>query len=155
LLNSVRKFLKIFFVYLLRIKNQGIMKKIFLVFFIGILVSCSNDTIGDKIFPQTSSVQIRIQNASPYKFENVIVNTYNKEISYENLNSNQKSVFKTFDVAYRYAFVQLQINGKTYTYQPVDFVGETVLENGNYTYKITASSPSDQYQKLDLELIKN
>lgn len=131
------------------------MKKTFLVFFIGVLVSCSNDTTSDTIIPQTSSVQIRIQNASLYKFENIIVNTYNKDTNFENLNSNQKSAFKIFDIAYSYAFVQLQINGKTYTIQPVDFVGETALENGNYTYKITANSPSDPYQKLSMELIKN
>lgn len=130
------------------------MKKIFLLFVMGVLFSCSNDTTSDTIIPQTSSVQIRIQNASPYKFENIIVNTYNKDVSYENLIPNQKSVFKTFDLAYSYAFVQLQINGKTYTIQPVDFVGETPLENGNYTYKITAN-PSDPYHNLNMELIKN
>ena len=132
------------------------MKKIFILFFIGVLFSCSNDTTSDIIIPQTSSVQIRIQNASPNlcKFENIIVNTYNKDVSFENLLTGQKSAFKTFDLAYSYAFVQLQINGKTYTIQPADFVGETPLENGNYTYKITAN-PSDPYQKLSMELIKN
>jgi hypothetical protein len=126
------------------------MKKIFLVLVMGVLFSCSNDTTSDSIIPQTSSVQIRIQNASSYKFENIIVSNVN----YENLLTGQKSVFKTFDLAYSYAFVQLQINGKTYTIQPVDFIGETPLENGNYTYKITAN-PSDPYQKLSMELIKN
>jgi hypothetical protein len=129
------------------------MKKIFLLLVMGILLSCSNDTTSDTIIPQTSSVQIRIQNASPNKFENIIVNTYNKDTNFENLNSNQKSAFKIFDVAYRYAFVQLQINGKTYTIQPVDFVGETPLENGNYTYKITVNP--DPYHELGMELIKN
>ena len=129
------------------------MKKIFFVFVIGVIFSCSNDTNGDSPIPQTSSVQIRIQNASPYKFENIIVNTYNKNTNYENLNSNQKSAFKTVELAYRYAFVELQISGKTYTLQPIDYVGETALENGNYTYKITVSSHS--YQELSLEFIKD
>ena len=131
------------------------MKKIFLVFFIGVLVGCSNDTTTETLTQQNSSIQIRIQNASPYKFENVIVNTYNKATNFENLNSNQKSAFKTFEIAYRYAFVELQINGKTYTIQPMDYVGETTLENGNYTYKITANSSLNQYQKLSLEFIKD
>ena len=77
------------------------MKKIFFVFVIGVIFSCSNDTNGDSPIPQTSSVQIRIQNASPYKFENIIVNTYNKNTNYENLNSNQKSAFKTVELAYK------------------------------------------------------
>lgn len=129
------------------------MKKIFLLFVMGILLSCSNDTTNETIIPQTSSVQIRIQNASAYKFENIIVNTFNKETNFENLNSNQKSGFKTVEVAYSYAFVKLEIKGKTYTIQPIDYVGETALENGNYTYKITVNP--NQYQELGIELIKN
>lgn len=129
------------------------MKKIFFVFVIGVLFSCSNDTNGDSPISQTSSVQIRLQNASPYKFENIIVNTFNKTTNYENLNSNQKSAFKTVDIAYNYAFVELQINGKIYTIQPIDYVGETPLVNGNYTYKITVNS--NLYQELSLELIKD
>ncbi len=127
------------------------MKKIFLVFFIGILVGCSNDNNGETQSQQTSSLQIRILNASQYKFDNIIVN----QVSYGNLISKQRSIYKTHEMAYRYAFVELQINGKTYTIQPIDYVGETPLENGNYTYKITANSSLNQYQKLSLEFIKD
>jgi len=56
------------------------------------------------------------------------------------------------DIAYRLAFVELQINGKKYTIQPVDYVGETV-EKGNYTYKITVNS--DPKYGLNMELIKD
>ena len=131
------------------------MRKIFLLLFIGVLASCSSDTTSDTPIPQTSSVQIRIQNASTYKFENIMVITYSKTTNYGNLDSNQKSAFKTVGLAYKYAFVELQINGKTYTIQPIDYVGETPLENGNYTYKITANSSLNQYQKLSLEFIKD
>ena len=129
------------------------MKKIFLVFFIGVLLGCSNDNNRETPIQQTSSIQIRIHNASRYKFENIIVASGGSTISYEDLLFNRKSTYKTFDIAYSYAFVELQINGKTYTIQPIDYVGETVLENGNYTYKITVNS--NQYQELSLELIKD
>lgn len=129
------------------------MKKLVLLFVIGVLFSCSNDTNDDTLVPQTSSVQIRIQNASSFKFENIIVASGGKTVSYENLLFNRKSTYKTFDIAYSYAFVELQINGKTYTIQPIDYVGETPLDNGNYTYKITVNP--NPYQELSLELIKD
>jgi hypothetical protein len=118
----------------------------------GVFSGCSNNSEENE-----SGIQIRIHNASPYYFENVIVNSgYTaKDIHYENLISNKKSNYKTFDLAYRYAFVELQIEGKTYTIQPIDYVGETELVNGIYTYKITANSSLNQYQKLDLEFIRD
>jgi hypothetical protein len=125
------------------------MKKIFLVFVIGVLFSCSSDNNEETPSQQTSSLQIRILNASQYKFESITVN----QVSYGDLIAKQRSTYKTHEMAYRYAFVELQINGKTYTIQPIDYVGETALENGNYTYKITVNP--DPYHELGIELVKD
>jgi hypothetical protein len=51
--------------------------------------------------------------------------------------------------------VELEIDGKTYTLQPVDYVGETALDDGNYTYQIDANDPQEQFASLSLELIKD
>ena len=61
-------------------------------------------------------------------------------------------IYQTFDLAYRYAFVELEIDGKTYTLQPIDYVGETPLENGNYTYSIEAAI-NERYNTLSLNLM--
>lgn len=47
----------------------------------------------------------------------------------------KKTDYKVFESAYGYAFIELEIGGKTYTIQPIDYVGETPLEDGNYTYQ--------------------
>ncbi|WPO79711.1 hypothetical protein [Flavobacterium sp. KACC 22761] len=124
------------------------MKNIFvLVVLVFALVGCSND--------DSSEVRIRLSNASKFNFQNIIVNSSSGNVNFENINSGQKSGYKTFSLAYSYAFVELQIDGKTYTLQPIDYVGEIPLKKGNYTYEITANDSQDQYGKLNLKLIKD
>lgn len=73
-------------------------------------------------------------------------------VEFGNLNSNLNSEYKTFDFAYRYAFVEFEIDGETFTLQPIDYVGETPLENGKYSYKINVN-PNSQFERVTLELV--
>ena len=100
---------------------------------------------------ESSDLQIRISNVSEFNYENINVNASGEIVNFGNLDSNSKSEFRTFDLAYRYAFVEFQINGETFTLQPIDYVGETPLENGKYSYEINVN-PSSQFQKVTLEL---
>ncbi len=124
------------------------MKKI-LILILSISMSCSGDDDSN-----TSELNIRLSNVSPYNFQNIVVNTGTGNTNFENINSQQKTGYKTFETAYRYAFVELEIDGETYTLQPIDYVGETLLENGNYTYEIDANDSQEQYGKLTLTLIE-
>ena len=124
------------------------MKKI-LILILAISMSCSGDDDSN-----TSELNIRLSNVSPYNFQNIVVNTGTRNTNFENINSQQKTGYKTFETAYRYAFVELEIDGETYTLQPIDYVGETLLENGNYTYEIYANDSQEQYGKLTLTLIE-
>jgi hypothetical protein len=38
--------------------------------------------------------------------------------------------------AYRYTSLTVKAGGRTYVYQPVDYVGESVLPNGQYSYAL-------------------
>jgi len=126
------------------------MKKILiLIISITTLLGCSKDN-KDNLY----EVKIRLSNVSQYDFQNIVVNTTTGDVNFEDLKSGQKSDYKVFDKAYSYAFVELEINGQTYTLQPIDYVGETPLENGNYTYQINANETEEQYTKLYLTLIE-
>ncbi|MFA9187044.1 hypothetical protein AAGV33_03970 [Flavobacterium sp. FBOR7N2.3] len=111
------------------------------------LFGCSND--------DTSELRIRLSNASKFNFQNIKVNTSTDDVNFENIVPGQNTVYKIFDTAYSYAFVELQIDGKTYTLQPIDYVGEIPLEKGNYTYEISANDSQEQHGKLSLVLIKD
>ncbi len=98
-----------------------------LIFVIGFgLISC--DVFGE------NSTLIRIHNASEYDFLRVEVNTYDEPINYGTIKSDEKSRYKTFEVAYRYAYVRLFVDENEFIIQPIDFVGETPLGSGKFTY---------------------
>jgi len=122
------------------------MKKILiLIISISTLVSCSSDDDNNP-----SELNIRLSNISQFDFQNIVVNTTTGNTNFENISSQQMTNYKTFQTAYRYAFVELQIDGQTYTFQPIDYVGETPLENGNYTYQINVDESN-----LSLTLIED
>lgn len=110
------------------------MKLLLFSIFVFTLSSCaSNPTI-----TEINSVMIRIANGSGLNYENIIVNIDGDTVYYGDLESHSKSDYKSFGFAYSYAFVEFYVNDEKYTYQPTDFVGESKLENGKYTYVVTA-----------------
>jgi len=124
------------------------MKKIIPILLIALLfINCNENE-------DTTEVRIRVSNISQFDFSNIIVNTYNENVSFNNLNSGEVSEYKTFELAYSYAFIQLESDGNTYTLQPIDFVGETPLTNGNYTYQLDIN-PSSQFQEIILSLVED
>lgn len=116
-----------------------------------IIVSCIND---DEAIA-SGKLNIRLANRSGYNFTNIVVDTSTGENSFDNLLPGQKSKYKTFERAYRYAFIEVDIAGKTYTIQPIDYVGESPLENGNYTYEISANNSQNRYGKLSMTLVQD
>lgn len=83
------------------------------------------------------AVLIRVKNASTLTFTNVYVNTSGGENNYGDLAAGQISEYKEFTYAYPYAYVRFEIDGQTRQLQPIDYVGESLLDNGKYTYELT------------------
>jgi len=123
------------------------MKHFNTIFFFFTILTC----IGCSDNSKPTEVSIRLSNVSAFDFKNIKVNT----TDFEDVNSGEKTAYKTFDKAYRYGFIELDIDGSTYTIQPIDYVGETPLESGAYTYEINASDSEEQYGKLTLVLLED
>ena len=125
--------------------------KRFLILIIAItaMISCSKDSSDNP-----SGLKIRLSNSSQYNFKDIVINTTTGYVNFGNLNSGEKTEYKEFNKAYRYAFVKLEIDGKTYTIQPIDYVGESTLKDGSYTYQIDVNNTQDQYTNLSLTLIE-
>ena len=105
------------------------MKKIVVLIVLAtILFSCKKDEAG--------CLLIRIENISDFKYNNILVNTGGGEKDYGKLASGKKSVYKSFESAYQYAYVEFEADGEIYKIQPFDYVGETPLANGKYTYQL-------------------
>ncbi|MCB0502211.1 MAG: hypothetical protein KDD32_05975 [Bacteroidetes bacterium] len=119
-----------------------------------LLLSCVFLLINSCIDPLNPkrNVLIRVNNVSPYDFEDLLVNTSGGENEYGNLGSDLISVYKSYDFAYQYAYVSLTIDGKEFVLQPIDYVGETKIPNGKYTYEINVDTATEE---IDLNFIED
>ena len=133
------------------------MKRLFLISILTFAIGCSND---DEILSNTleilpNTLQIRVKNSSSFQYSDIKINTGGGENNYGNVLTTQFSDYKSFRSAYRYAYIELKIQGETFILQPTDYVGETPLSLGKYTYDITASEIGETYGRLSLTLIED
>lgn len=80
---------------------------------------------------ETNEVYFRLSNVSEVDFENT---TYN-DINYGPLKAGEKTEYILFKNQYSYGAVSILINGKDFGWQPMDYVGESLLEDGYYTFE--------------------
>lgn len=81
-------------------------------------------------------VQIRVVNNSPFAFDEVEVNFSSQNESYGSLSVGGATGYRSVRLAYRYAYVRVRSGNKTVVQQPIDYVGETPLAPGRYSYVI-------------------
>lgn len=95
-------------------------------------------------------VEVRIANRSDRDFDSVDVTFTSKKVSYGPVAKGATSEYQTVqEEAYRYALVVVTVGGETFRFQPIDFVGETPLAPGRYTYALNID-PNDGMVTIDL-----
>jgi len=109
----------------------------------------------DELTDLEGKVAIRIQNLSVFRFENIVTNIDGKERRFNTLPPLCISKYQFVDYAYRYAFVELRINGEVATLQPFDFFGETQLVSGYYTYQINTTNSTNRFSRISLTLVED
>ena len=101
---------------------------------------------------EPQGIVIRMKNASPYQFETVYVNTSGGENNYGPLAAGKSTPYLgNYTKAYRYAYVRVIIGGQEFVLQPIDYVGETPLTEGNYTYVIGVTDLARKQLSLQFE----
>ncbi|MFK8046712.1 MAG: hypothetical protein AB8B72_14530 [Crocinitomicaceae bacterium] len=83
-----------------------------------------------------NKTNIRIVNASKYDMCNVVINPSGGESNYGIIEAGMGTCYRTFDLAYSYAYVSLQIGDETFIFQPIDYINEVKLGNGKFTYTL-------------------
>lgn len=120
------------------------MRKFLLTFCVTILVffvSCSSD---DTVF-------IRVKNVSAFDYKELMT----MKCDYGDLTSGQVSDYKEFEKAYRYASFKLIVDQDTLNVFAIDYVGETPLVPGKYTYEINVTMSDGGFDQYSLECIKD
>lgn len=87
------------------------------------------------------AVNIRVRNVSSFTFDEVVVGEADK--IHMNLASDSYSEYLEYETAYSYAFIEIKSGEETFVLQPIDFVGETELPIGFYTYELNVSEQGD------------
>jgi hypothetical protein len=82
-------------------------------------------------------VNIRIKNESNVTFNSVQVGS--DEMIHENIGPGEYSGYLEYESAYSYGYINIMAGEENYVFQPTDFVGETPLEYGFYTYALNIS----------------
>lgn len=85
-------------------------------------------------------VRIRIANESAFPFERVNVLLPGVEEEYGPIAPGTASEYRAVEYAYRYAYIEVHLASDTLVLQPIDYVGESLLPNGRYTYALAVDA---------------
>ena len=99
---------------------------------------------------KTNAVLIRIDNATGHDITEVFVQGPKDSHLYGDLKAGEASEYKLYEEAYRYAFCSFKIGDTEYLVQPIDFVGESLLPSGNYTYRLFISDLNTSWASMEL-----
>ncbi len=77
--------------------------------------------------------EIRIRNVSGFDYDGLQVG----EETYGRLPAGAETRYREFGTAYRYNYVRLEVEGDEMILQPTDYVGETLLGPGRFTYEVS------------------
>ena len=80
------------------------------------------------------AVLLRVENASSADFSSVLVRFPGAEARYGAVDAGAASAYREVETAYRYGYVEVEAGSATHRRVPIDYVGETPLEEGRYTF---------------------
>jgi len=86
-----------------------------------------------------SNVLVRVQNNSSFSFARVDVVFPEDEVSYGSISAKNASDYRPVSKAYRYAYIEVEMGGQELVIQPIDYVGESLLRSGRYTYVLNVT----------------
>ena len=103
----------------------------------GLVMACASPTA-----EEGPGVAIRIANESGVHFDRVDVHFPGVTVEYGGIPAGVTTDYRTVDVAYRFATTEVEVNGHVYRIQVIDYVGETPLRDGRYTYALRLQPPA-------------
>jgi len=91
--------------------------------------------------PTESSVgvNIRVANESSFAFSDVDVVFPQDSVDYGGVAAHGASDYRRVTQAYSYALIIVHVGGEELRLQPIDYVGESALSAGRYTYALNVT----------------
>lgn len=110
--------------------------RIFLMLATVCLMNSCVRPVAPEVVEGDGPVYLQVENISKKNFDNVRVITPGGDHEFGSLKKGEASVYKSYTLAYRYGYVEAIVGDDTLILQPIDYVGETPLEDGQHTYAL-------------------
>lgn len=114
------------------------MKSFLMIAIACLLCSCVRPVSPEEI-EGDGPIYLQVENISNKKLQSIRVATPGGDHEFGTLKKGEASAYKSYTLAYRYAYVEAVVGNDTLIYQPIDYVGETPLDDGKHTYAIDIS----------------
>lgn len=102
-----------------------------------------------------SDVEVRIENRSAVALDRVVVYPGGRDsVVATNLATNAQTPYREVDRAYQIVTVEATVGTQTVRQQVIDYVGETPLGGGRYTYRVRFV-PTTGHPELQVELTED
>jgi len=89
-------------------------------------------------------LSIRVRNAGPVAFDVATLGFRDQTVQYGRLAAGEATSYRSVRFAYSYAYVEVEAAGRRFTRVPIDYVGETPLARGSYTFEIALDLESGE-----------
>ena len=107
-----------------------------------IAVACGNPFGAD-------GTRIRLRNASTFELTNVTFAPGTPRLEYDRIAPGADTDYRSVEGAYRYGYLDVLVDGERRQLQPIDYVGESEIGDGEFTYVITIDAAT-RYPSIEL-----
>lgn len=92
--------------------------------------------------------RIRVANDSDTAMADVVVRFPSQSERYGTIPAHGTTEYREVERAYSYAYIEATVNGERAVLQPIDFVGEKLLDGGKYTYGLDVNEKAASRHEL-------
>jgi len=95
-------------------------------------------------FSSEGDTNVRLRNASSFELTAVTFRPGQAELKFARIAPGAATGYVPVASAYRYGYLDALVDGERRVLQPIDYVGESVIGAGRFTYVITVDPTSRQ-----------
>ena len=103
-------------------------------------------------FSSDDGTHIRLRNSSSFELTAVTFKPGRPEINAARIEPGAVTDYVRVDNAYRYGYLEVTVGGARRVIQPIDYVGESFIGEGRFTYSITIDAST---LNPDVTLVKD
>jgi hypothetical protein len=98
----------------------------------------------------SGGVRIRFSNGGAAELTNITFQSGDASVQLARLAPGELSPYSVHASTYHYGYLRFTVNGAEQVLQPIDYVGETPITSGAYTFRIVPAASAGGYPVLTM-----